>query len=64
MNTDYIEPLIKTEATVTYGQPAFFFIDAELGMTLNFTTGRKLLNGKKRLEWVAMDLKPQFSETL
>ena len=64
VNTDYIEPLIKTKATVTYGQAAFFFIKTDFGMMLNFTTGRKLFNGRKRLEWVAMDLKPQFSETL
>ena len=64
VNTDYIEPLIKTKATVTYGQEPFFFIKSDFGMTLNFTTGRRLFNGNKRLEWVAMSLKPQFSQTL
>ena len=58
VNTNYMEPLVKTQATVTYGQEAFFIIEAEFGMVLNFTTGRKLFNGNKRLEWVAMDLKP------
>ena len=64
VNTDYMEALVKTKATATYGQEAFFFRKREFGIELNFTTGRKLFNGNKRLEWVVMDLKPQFSKTL
>ena len=64
MNSGYIHPLVFCKSTATYGQEAFFFLKTDLGIILNFVTGREIFNGNKRLNWVAMDLKPQFSKTL
>lgn len=64
VSNGYMRPLFRCKATSIYGQQPFFFKQIEYGSSFNFTLGRNIFNGNQRLQWVSMDLKPQFSETL
>ena len=64
VKTGNIEPLVKTKASSSYDQQAFFFQKSEYSVKLNIACNRQMLNGNRRLEWIQMELKPQLLEIL
>ena len=57
-------PLMVSETTCQNGQQAFFFKYEKLGLSIHFTSGRKLDNDCTRLNWIRMSFKPDFEDAL